>query len=74
MSGYYRMYQKMYKAKCQIQKKENIYQSPNFTLLPVSKPPLPPTMPIYQPLDQCGHPYSVPMYHPPYCGCGCKTK
>lgn len=74
MSGYYRMYQKMYKAICQPQKKENIYQSPNFVLVP-KQPPLPPIMPIYQPLNECGRPYTTPMYHPPYCGCfECKTK
>ena len=47
--------------------KVNIYKSIYFIPIPVNKTPLPPSMPLFQPLNECHIPYPTPMYNPtPY--------
>jgi hypothetical protein len=45
--------------------KINIYDNINFIPLPTVRAPLPPCLPIYIPLNECGKQYVTPNYFPP---------
>jgi len=45
--------------------KVNIYDDPNFVILPTVRSPIAPGMTIYVPLTSCGKPYITPTYYPP---------
>ena len=49
--------------------KVNIYTDRCFIPLPPNKAPLPPPIPLFQPLNECHIPYPTPMYNPPNPSC-----
>ena len=51
--------------------KINIYKNAYFIPLPAVPTPLPPSMPIYRPTNECNIPYPTPTYTP---HCKCNTK
>lgn len=45
---------------------KNIYKNDNFIPLPTVRTQIPPSMPLYKPLNECNVAYPTPKYNPSY--------